>query len=278
MKLFNKVAIIGVGLIGGSLGLGIKKRRLAGEVIGISRHQRTIDSAIKRAAIDRGSLDIKEINAADLVILAAPVNSIIRTGLRLPRLIRPGSLVTDTGSSKDIVVSRLEKVLSNFVGAHPLAGSEKQGVMNADADLFCGSLCVLTPTAKTSKTALTKIRRLWRALGARVVCLSPARHDRLIAYVSHLPHIIACSLIKSVPRNSLYFASSGLRDTTRIAASPAAVWKDILLTNPENVLRALDEFAACLSRIKSAVKKGDARRLEQILEQVKSKREILNHK
>ncbi len=275
MRLFNKVAIIGVGLIGGSIGLGIKKKKLARHVIGISRHKKTINLAIRRGAIDRGYLDISEISKADLVILATPVNSIIKIGVRISSLVRPDALVTDTGSTKKLVVRELENALPNFIGAHPLSGSEKQGVINADADLFCGSVCVLTPTAKTSKAALSKIKRFWIELEARVVYLSPARHDKLISYVSHLPHIIAFSLIQSVPRNSLYLASSGLKDSTRIAASPDALWKDILLTNSENILNALKEFSTSLSHIKSAIMHKDARALEKFLRQARLKRKEL---
>lgn len=272
MRLFNKVAIIGVGLIGGSIGLAIKKRGLAGQVIGISRHRKTINLAKRQGAIDLGSLDISAVREADLIILATPVNSIIQIGAMINSMVRPDALVTDTGSTKKLVVKELGRVIPNFVGAHPLSGSERQGVMNADADLFCGSLCVLTPTVKTKRAVLSKIKRFWIELGVRVVYLSPARHDRLISYVSHLPHIIALSLIQSVPPNSLYLASSGLRDTTRIAVSPDAVWRDILLTNAENALVALKRFAISLSRIKSAIMQKDAKRLERILKQAGSKR------
>jgi prephenate dehydrogenase len=272
MRLFDKVAIIGVGLIGGSIGLGIKKRRLARQVIGISRHKKTINLAIRRRAIDQGFLNVSAISEADLVILATPVNSIIQIGARIGSLIRPGALVTDTGSTKKLIVRKLENMLPNFVGAHPLSGSEKQGIINAEADLFCSSLCILTPTPKTSKAALGKIRRFWIELGARVVYLSPARHDKLISYVSHLPHIAAFCLIQSVPHNSLYLASSGLKDTTRIAASSDVLWKDILLTNSESVLNALKKFSSSLSRIKSAIIQKDTKALERILRQARLKR------
>ena len=275
MALFNKVAIIGVGLIGGSIGLGIKKRKLANQVIGISRHRKTINLAIAQGAIDRGFLNIAAISDPDLIILAMPVNSIIQIGAKISSQVHPDTLVMDTGSTKKLVVRTLENLLPNFVGAHPLAGSEKQGVINAQADLFCGSLCVLTPTRKTSGVALSRIKRLWVELGARVVCLSPARHDKLISYVSHLPHILAFSLIRSVPRNSLYLASSSLRDTTRIAASDKTLWKDILLTNSGNILEALNRFLISLSEVKSAITQKDTRGLEKILRQASLKRQAL---
>ena len=275
MRLFNKVVIIGVGLIGGSIGLGIKKKKLARQVIGISRHNKTINLAIRRGAIDRGFLNISAITEADLIILATPVNSIIQIGSKIGSLVKPDAFVTDTGSTKRLVVKMLEGALPNFVGAHPLSGSEKQGITNAQADLFSGCLCILTPTIKTSKAALSKIKRFWVELGARIVYLSPAQHDKLISYVSHLSHIAAFSLIQSVPRNSLYLASSGLKDTTRIAASPVALWKDILLTNSENVLDALEKFVRSLSRIESAIRQKDTKALGRILRQARLRRKEL---
>ena len=275
MKLFNRVAIVGVGLIGGSIGLAIKKRRLAREVIGISRHRKTINLAIKRGAIDWGSLDIQAVSRADLVILAAPVNSIIKIGIKINSIVHPKTLITDVGSVKESIVKILQKALPNFVGTHPLMGTEKQGVINAQEDLFQGSLCVLTPTKKTPKEALRIIRRLWIELGARIVYLSPARHDKLISYVSHLPHMIAFSLLQSVPHNSLYLASRGLKDTTRIAASPETLWKDILLSNSKNILAAIDKFLSSLSKTKTAIIKKDEKELEKILRQARLKRQAL---
>lgn len=278
MRLFNKVVIIGVGLIGGSIGLGIKKRKLAKQVIGISRHKKTINCALAQGAIDFGYLDLRAVSQADLIVLATPISSIIKLGLKISPLVKPGALVTDAGSTKKLIVKALEKILPNFVGAHPLAGSEKQGVINAQADLFCRSLCVLTPTARTSKAALKTIKRFWIELGAEIVCFSPSRHDKFISYVSQLPHIVAFSLIQSVPHNSLYLASTGLRDTTRIAGSGALLWKDILFTNSENILGALKTFSRCLSRIESAIKQKDASALERILRQARGKRQDLGLK
>lgn len=278
MRLFNKVAIVGVGLIGGSIGLAVKKRKLARLVIGISRHKKTIDSALARKAIDRGFCDISAVQEADLVILALPVSSIIQIGRQITVLIKSGALVTDTGSTKKELVRGLEKALPNFVGAHPLAGSEKQGVINADGDLFRDSLCVLTPTKKTSKTALNKIKNFWKALGAEVFYLSPAKHDKYISYTSHLPHIVAFSLIHSIPRNTLYLASGGLRDATRIAASGDELWKDIFITNPENILIALKTFNNSLSRIRLAIIRRDTKALVRILRQTRLKRIALDAK
>lgn len=275
MKLFNKVAIVGVGLIGGSLGLCIKKKRLTKQVIGISRHRKTINLAKKKGAIDYGYLNISAVSEADLVILSSPVNSITRIGLKIKSLVKPDALIIDTGSTKRKIVKTLQNALPNFVGTHPLSGSEKQGVINAKADLFCGSLCIVTPTAKTSKSALSAIEGFWGKLGARVVYLSPERHDNFVSYISHLPHIVAFSLMQSVPRESFYLASSGLKDSTRIAESSDIIWRDIFLENSDNVLKAIKRFSDCLSAIKSAIEHKDSGRLDKILKQARLKRQDL---
>lgn len=275
MRLFNKVAIVGVGLIGGSIGRAIKKRRLARRVIGISRHKQTINSAKRGCAIDQGFTDISGVRGADLVILAAPVGSIIEVGLRIIPLIKPQALVFDTGSTKQAIVRALEDKLPNFVGCHPLAGSQKQGVLNADANLFRDTLCIFTPTKRTPPAALKKARAFWKALGAKTVDMPPAMHDKYIAYVSHLVHIAAFSLIESIPARALCFAASGLKDTTRIAASGENLWKDIILTNPENILAALKDFNLALSKIRSAIISKDASALLRLLRQARLKREKL---
>lgn len=276
--MFDSVAIIGVGLIGGSIGLAVKKKKMARLVIGISRHKKTIDSALARKAIDRGFCDISAVREADLIILASPVSSIIQNGRRIAALIKPGALVTDTGSTKREIVWELEKVLPDFVGTHPLAGSEKQGVINSDENLFRDIWSILTPTRRTPRTALNKIKKFWMTLGAKVICISPLMHDRYISYVSHLPHVVAFSLIHSIPRNTFRLASGGLKDTTRIAASGDELWRDILATNADNVLAALECFDNSLSRIKSAIIRRDTKTLSRILRQARLKRMHLNGK
>ena len=272
MKKLNKVVIIGVGLIGGSIGLAIKRNKLARQVVGISRRKQTINAAIKRGAIDRGFFNLTPVIGADLVILSTPVSSIISIGARISSLVSSDALITDTGSTKKIIVQRLEKILPNFVGAHPLSGSEKVGVINSKDTLFENSFCILTPTIKTPKPALAKLKEFWTKLGARVINLSPSEHDKIISYVRHLPHILAFSIIASVPQNSLAFGSRSLRDTTRIAASAPVLWRDIFLTNPKAVLVALEKFNSCLSEIRTAIRKKDSKRLERILAKARLKR------
>lgn len=275
MKLFNKVAIVGVGLIGGSLGLAIKKRKLANKVIGVSRQRKTLRAAIKSKAIDIASQDIGIVKDADLIILAAPVGSIITLAPKIAKIAKKDCIVTDVGSTKNEIVSKLEKVFSNYAGSHPLAGSQKTGVVNACADLFNNSLCILTPTRATRTVVLNKIKRLWQAIGARIVILAPDKHDRVLSFISHLPHIAAFSLIDTIDKQDLKFASGGLKDTTRIACSDAKLWADIFLSNRKNILKSINEFQQKLAGIKSAVNRKDKKLLLRILQQAKTKRELL---
>lgn len=275
MRLFNKVAIVGVGLIGGSMALAIKKKRLAGEVIGVSRHKKSLLLAKKRGAIDRGSQTLSIIKDADLVILATPLNTILNLAPQISGVIKKECVVTDVGSTKERIVLHLEKIFPHYVGSHPLAGSEKRGMINAQAGIFKGSLCILTPTKNTNPEVLTLVKKLWSQLGVRTVLLSPQTHDEILAFISHLPHVIAFSLINLIPKAYLKFASTGLKDTTRIAASDSQLWMDIFLSNRKNMLKTIDLFQENLSRIKSAINKRDGKTLIKILKKAKGKREIL---
>jgi len=275
MRLFNKVAIIGTGLIGGSLALAIKKMGLAKEVVGVTQHKSSLKLALRNKVIDRGSLSFSIIQGADLLILATPVDSIIALRKKILRLIASDCIVTDVGSTKVDIVRALEGGFPNFVGSHPLAGSEKRGVGFAKPDIFYNSLCIITPTKKTSINALKKIKSLWKALGTRILVINPEEHDKILGFTSHLPHLIAFSLINSIPSDFLRFSSGGLRDTTRIASSSPLIWQGILLTNRKNSLKALDTFKSNLLKIKSAIAKNDKKLLLKILTKAQQKRNIL---
>lgn len=275
MRLFNKVAIIGTGLIGGSMALAIKKKGLARQVVGVSRHKSTLIRARKSRVIDKGSQRLSIIRDADLVVLATPVNTILNLAATISKFIQKDCLVTDVGSTKCEIVSKLSKIFPNYVGSHPLAGSEKRGITNASTDIFKNSLCILTPTKNTNPGALKKIKNLWKQFGARVVFLSPDTHDRILSFVSHLPHAIAFSLIDIIPGKYLKFAATGLRDTTRIAFSDSRLWADILLSNRKNTLESIESFQNNLSRIKSAISKKEEKTLIKILKRAKEKREVL---
>ncbi len=274
MKPFKKVAIIGVGLIGGSLALALKKKALANKIVGVSQHQASLRVARRRRIIDQGSLDLDIARGADLVILATPVEAILELSERLRAVINRDCIVIDVGSTKTQIVRKLEKLFPNFVGTHPLAGSEKRGSLHAESDIFMGCLCILTPTRRTSVAAVKKIKLLWKNLGARVVSLRPDVHDKIIASISHLPHVIAFSLIGSVPKKFLDFAASGLRDTTRIAASDSRLWTEIFLSN-RSILGSIREFERSLGRFKKAIKRHDKRALSQAIEAARRKKEIL---
>lgn len=275
MRLFNKVAVIGTGLIGGSLALVIKKNKLAREVVGVSRHKKSLDLALENNVIDRGSRSLDIIKGADLLILATPVETIINLRKKILSLVDKDCIVTDVGSTKAKVVSFLDGVFKNYVGSHPLAGSEKRGIMHASSGIFKDALCVLTPTGKTRAAPLKKIKKLWAQAGSQVVFLSPQEHDKILSFTSHLPHVVVFSLMSSIPAGYLNLASGGLKDTTRIAASDALLWRDIILSNRKNVLKAILSFEKSLRAVKSSILKNDKNKLEDILSLAQKKRASL---
>lgn len=253
MKMFNKVVIVGTGLIGGSLGLALKQKRLAGQVIGLSRHLKNAQLAKQAGAIDRVGTSLAVVEDADLVILAAPVNAIISLATLFAKKIKKDCIVIDVGSSKERIVTKLSQCLPNFLGCHPLAGSEKKGIINLTGNIFKDSVCIITPTAKTKIQTLNKIKMLWKKIGAKVVLLSPKEHDAALAFTSHLPHVLAFSLISSIPERYLSLSSSGLKDTTRIAGSDAQLWSEIFLSNRDNLLATLRVFQKKLAVLKLAL-------------------------
>lgn len=276
MILFNHVAIIGVGLIGGSIGLDIKNKRLCGHVTGISFHKASARASKQIGAVDESSLDLNSIKDADLVIFATPVNSIIRLAPLVSKIVKKDCFVTDVGSTKRTIVKTLEKLFPNYVGSHPMAGSEKRGILNARSGLLKGSLVIMTPTKKSAKEATRKIKQLWVKMGARVEFISADEHDVILSHVSHLPHIAAFSLINCVPAGYLPFSASGLKDTTRIAASDSELWKDIFLSNAENIVKRISELQRMLTAIKSALTSKNGKALVSIIKKAKNKRELLS--
>ncbi len=275
MRPFKKVAIVGIGLIGGSLGLAIKQKRLARQVVGVSRREKNLAFAKKIGAIDWGSQDISIIEGADAVLLATPIRVILELAPLISKVIDRNCLVTDVGSTKSVIVKKLSSLFPNYVGSHPLAGSEKTSIIHAQADIFENTLCILTPTAGTRRLALAKIKALWNELGAKIVNLSPALHDRILAFVSHLPHAVAFSLIGAIPLKYLRFAAGGLKDTTRIAASDSELWADILLTNRKNIHNSISLLERNLKRMRDAIREGNRKELIRILEQARAKRNRL---
>ena len=273
--MFKKVAIVGTGLIGGSLALAIKEVKLAECVVGISRQQKNLNLAKKIGAIDKGSLSLDILKDADLVVLATPISVILNLAPKIAQIIQKNCIVTDVASTKEEIAGVLEKIFTHYVGTHPLAGSEKRSIANAAANLFHGSACIITSTKKTDKIAFKKVESLWNKIGAKTMALSPSTHDKILSITSHLPHIAAFSLIKAVPDDYLKLSSGGLKDTTRIAGSDSEIWVDIFLSNQKNILQAIGVFEKNIKEIKSAIQRKDKVRLAKILRDSKLKREKL---
>ena len=262
---FKKITIIGVGLIGGSLGLALKEKKPDFKIIGIDK-QEIIEKAIIRGAIDEGTINLKEgIKEADVVILATPVKIILDLLPQINPFLKKGCLVTDTGSTKTQIVKKANKVLSkdiHFIGGHPMAGSEKYGINSANTHLFLDKTYILTPSNKSNLATLEKIFSIIGMIGAKRLILDPFEHDKIIAAISHLPQILAVSLTNTISmlaqeeNNNNYFKviGGGFKDMTRIASSPYKIWEDICQTNQENTLRSIQEFRNYLEVIEEKLK------------------------
>lgn len=279
MLKFKKVAIIGVGLIGGSIGLAIRKRHIAKEVVGVFRHKSTLRRALKARAINKGSMSIAEgVKGASLIVIASPVHCIPALVKEAIKHAKSGAVITDAGSTKSWIVSEVEKNLNlsaraSFVGSHPMAGSEHAGVEFARENLLEDAPCIVTRSAKTNKLALKKVVNFWSSLGAKVKIMSPAAHDRSVSLISHLPHIVGFSLAGSVPEKELICAAEGFKDTTRVASSDPKLWADIFLTNKKEILKAGRLFEKYYKRILKAVSGGDYSKTVNILKKAKTKRD-----
>lgn len=282
--MFANAAIIGVGLIGGSLGMVLRARRLAATVTGVGRDDERLARAYALGAVDRYTTNLRAgVSAADLVVLAVPVSEIIPVLARVVPFLEPGTVVTDVGSVKGEIVSRAEALVPqtvHFVGGHPMTGSERTGVENADPYLFESAYYILTPTPATHPAGLEKMEGLVRALGARLILLSPEEHDFMVAGVSHLPHVVAAALVNAIGAlpeadKILPLAAGGFRDTTRIAGGHAALWRDILMANSEMVLKFIDFFREQLTEVERALAEGDTGALYGWLARAASLRQVL---
>jgi prephenate dehydrogenase len=276
MKPFHKVTIIGVGLLGGSIGLALKKKRLAREVVGFFRDKKKIAAAVKTGAIDTGTSDLKTaVCGSDFIILCSPIHDIIEKLKSFKKWGLTEALLTDTGSTKAEIVKNAQGL--DFVGSHPLAGSEQSGIAHAADDLFINSVCLLTPTSKTRASSVARIREFWKILGAQPVALSAQEHDRILSLTSHLPHAAAFSLVNAIPLPLLRFSAGGLRDTTRIALSNPDIWMDIFLSNKRDLCRAVSCLEKTLREFKNAVAGGDRKKILRFLKKAQNKRINLAH-
>ncbi len=279
MRRFKTVAIVGVGLIGGSIGLALRERGLAEQVIGIGRRQPSLRTARRVGAVTNTTIDpAKGVAEAELVVVCTPVGRIVEDVRRVAQCCPEGTLVTDAGSTKLSIVEALDEGLPRgcrFLGSHPLAGSEKAGAGHARADLFEGRIAILTPTKNTRAEDFDALESFWSSLGSVVIQMSPADHDRALAVTSHLPHLAAAALARMQPESHFRLAGSGLLDTTRIAAGDPALWRQIVAMNRDNVLAALEQYERQIASFRTAIEQGDEAALENLLSQAKKNRDAL---
>jgi len=280
---FRKITIVGVGLLGGSIGLAARKFGIAGEIAGYVRRKETIADCEKAGAMDYATLDLSAaVSNADLVILCTPLAQMRPLAEQLPPALKPGAIVTDVGSVKAGVVRELESLIAqsgaHFVGSHPMAGGEKTGVAASRVELFENAICVVTPTKKSNANAVRKLERFWKSLGARVVKLPPEQHDLFVSRTSHLPHVVAATLANLVlgptqPKGQAQLCATGFRDTTRIASGSPEMWRDIALANRKHVARSISAFVSELQKFESVLKKSDAKGIEMFFQTAKKQRD-----
>ncbi len=279
------MAIVGVGLIGGSLGLALRRRNLAKTVVGIGRRAESLATAKSVGAVDRTTTVLVEgVARASLVVVCTPVARIAQDILAAAEAAPAGCLLTDAGSVKGSILQQLEgsgaqtgSKKARFVGSHPLAGSEKSGPQHADADLFANRMVIVTPTARTPPADVEQVAELWTAVGAYVHSMSPEEHDRILAATSHVPHLLASLLASGIPVPWWQFSAGGLRDTTRIAGGDPELWQQILLANAPAVLAHLAQFEQHLAEVRSTIEAADVERLTEILALGKEKRDALGN-
>jgi len=266
------LAILGLGLIGGSLAVSVKARGEKWKIRAADRRKSALDFALRRGLIDEVADDFAAAcHGADLIVLATPVRSIRSLLSTLASTLKPGQVVTDVGSTKASIVKAAAETLPPdvaFVGAHPVAGTERSGVENVVEGLFEGKTCVITPSDATPPEALETVSKFWKGLGSEIILLDPKSHDRIFAFVSHLPHMAAYCIVNTIvsdlPSRETALSGGGLRDFTRIAESPAIMWRDICLENADEIVKAIDSYMNRLAELRKAVKSADSAAMETI--------------
>jgi len=282
---FNEICIVGLGLIGGSFALNLKLRGFPGKITAVDINPEAIEKGIELEIIDGGSLKHSIAKSADLVVLATPVGVYEVVLEQLKPHIRENCIVSDLGSVKGELVRRCEEILEGvapFVGGHPIAGTEKSGVEHSVENLFERAKFIITPTEKTDPQAKEKVRRLWEALGSEVIEMDPYHHDRVFAAVSHLPHVVAYSIVEAIGKlstdvgeNLFEFTGGGFRDFTRIAMSDPIMWRDICIANRENLLSSIKRFKEALTEVEKLIEKGDREGLKAFFQNAKEKRSLI---
>ena len=277
MVKFNNVAIVGVGLIGGSLALSARQKGIFNHIVGIGRTPENLRRAKDLNVVDEFTLNLDEgVKNAELVVIATPVKDIIPIIKKVLPVLKKGAIITDVGSVKNEIMIETDNLSLPgvfFVGSHPIAGTENSGVEAAFSDLFLGKKCILTPSEKTDPSALEKIKNLWMSVGSEVFFMDSEQHDQILGAVSHLPHMIAFALVDFLhkinhEKESVFkFSGGGLKDFTRIAASHPIMWKDIALMNKENLVNLLEGFQKNLEELKELINQGDGDELVRKFEE-----------
>ena len=267
---FERVTIIGVGLLGASLSLALRDKSLCGKIVGYGRKPENLERAKEAGIIDEYITDASaSVKDADLVVLCTPVGIFSDIVSSIRPALKKGALVTDVGSVKGRMVADIESLMPpgvSFVGSHPIAGGDKSGISEARKDLFAGARCLVTPTTQSDRDALDTISSIWTLLGCRVEIMDPFLHDEVFALVSHLPHLIAYALVNtvdSIDPGRIDYSGGGFRDSTRIAMSSPELWRDISMFNRQNLLHVLDVFRDNLERISRCVEDQDWEWLEK---------------
>ncbi len=285
MLYFERVVVIGVGLIGGSLAMVLKEKEIAKHITGVGRGVKNLEVARNRGIIDDFTHDAKSaVDGADLIILATPVCNIARILEDISQYLKRGAIVTDVGSVKKSILDDAESIIPkdvHFVAGHPIAGTENSGSDAAFSELFDGRICILTPTRRTDKDALEKIRMLWRQAGSDVIFMDADKHDMILAAISHLPHVVVYALVNTVSRIKDYeedildYSAGGFTDFTRIASSSPEMWRDIFLLNRKAILNMIGRFQDGLEQLKRLIESNDAVGLFQELNKAKTVRDSL---
>ncbi|NJC88681.1 MAG: prephenate dehydrogenase/arogenate dehydrogenase family protein [Desulfuromonas sp.] len=281
----DKLAVVGVGLIGGSLSLALKATGSVGHVVGIGRGQANLDKAMELKVVDSVTRDLAVgVADADVVFLATPVLNLGPVARAAMPYLKPGAILTDGGSVKQAVIDEIEPFLRDdvhFVPGHPIAGTEHSGAEAAFASLYQGRRCILTPTSRTDPAALAKIHAMWEAAGCDVAAMAVEKHDRVLAAISHLPHMVAYALVNAVgaydryEENILEYSAGGFRDFTRIASSDPTMWRDIALTNRDALVEMMGQFEAFFRELKDDVARGDSERLFEFFRRSKESRDAI---
>jgi len=283
VKELKQITVIGLGLLGGSITLAILRSFSKIKVVGYSHRLETRQKAAKLAGASEIVDDLKtSVSNADLVILATPISTFEEILEQIVDKLPKGCIVTDVGSTKVYphrwAADKLPQTVY-YVGSHPIAGSEQRGVEFARDDLFDNALCILTTTQKTNSQAIKTLKKFWSKIGCLVQLMSPARHDKIFANVSHLPHILAACLVNANNTEMLKFAGKGFIDSSRIASGPANIWTDVLLTNSDNLTEGIDKIIAELLKFRKAIKTENRKNIEALLEKARTTRAaLMNYK